>query len=233
MSTNPNITKRSVPLQTRLGKQNDESLELTAWEQLWSMGETPWDYGASSPVLLDLLTSNSHLLPAHNKITALVPGCGSGYDALVLSKYYDLTIGLDFSQTAINRACKLQKDTGISEDKVKYIQGDFFTYNPERPIDLIYEYTFLSTFPQNEREKWAKQMYKLLDQNGVLVTLLFPVGEIEGGPPYATNIPHIKKLLESLGFEVSYLQPATNSIKQRADREWLGIWKKKPIISTL
>jgi len=171
MSTNSDIKK--PPLQASIGKRIDENLEPDSWEQLWAKGVIPWDAGSSSPVLVDLLTSNSHLLPMHNKITALVPGCGSGYDALLLSKYYDLAIGLDFSHTAIERACKLQKDSGISENKVKYIHGDFFTFKPERPIDLIYEYTFISTFPKNEREKWARQMYNLLDQNGVLVTLLF------------------------------------------------------------
>ncbi|KAG4433422.1 hypothetical protein IFR05_011087, partial [Cadophora sp. M221] len=61
------------------------------WNELWTEGFLPWDKGFPNPALADLLSQRQDLLPPPSspqqskQKKALVPGCGKGYDVLLLS----------------------------------------------------------------------------------------------------------------------------------------------------
>ncbi|KAI0721207.1 hypothetical protein C8Q72DRAFT_756942, partial [Fomitopsis betulina] len=64
---------------------------------------TPWDAGQSQPPLKDLLASGEVDFPKSGR--ALVPGCGRGYDAILIATTLGLeTTGLDISPVAMNAA---------------------------------------------------------------------------------------------------------------------------------
>lgn len=84
-----------------------------AWDGLWRDAYTPWDRGGPSLALHDLLTAPPapRLFdgPAAPRATALVPGCGRGYDVLLLAALgYDV-VGLDFSAEAGGQARELER----------------------------------------------------------------------------------------------------------------------------
>ena len=136
----------------------DISAHPEGWDELWVNGFIPWDKGFPSPALVDLLEERKYLLPSkQGRKKALIPGCGKGYDALLLSAYGYDAYGLDFSTNALESARKVETEMdgkGIYETKegetkgnVVWVAGDFFkdeflrVVEGEAKFDLIYDYT--------------------------------------------------------------------------------------------
>jgi SAM-dependent methyltransferase len=134
------------------------------WDALWKESYTPWDRGGPSLALADLIREHPELFPPHNRgarrKTALVPGCGRGYDVLLLSALgYDV-IGLDYSAVAVREAATNEQRVLGGRDKelydsfvghegrgaVSWKEGDFFEDSwvvlvSRVHYDLIYDYT--------------------------------------------------------------------------------------------
>lgn len=144
----------------------------SAWDSLWTESYTPWDRGGPSAALDDLLTSRRDIFPSSGsssggtKKRALVPGCGRGYDALLLAAHgYDVC-GMDYSATATKEAIETEKKTtvegrreaaagGPEKGKVTWVTGDFFADGflegaGAKTFDVIFDYTvsFFPTRPQ-------------------------------------------------------------------------------------
>lgn len=155
------------------------------WEASWRQSVTPWDAGAPAPSLVALVQSGA--LPSGR---ALVPGVGAGYDALALVSPERTVVGLDLSPTAVAVAKARRYDAGITAARCDFVEGDFFEPDPSHlgaPFQLIWDYTFCCALPPNLRQRWAARMRELLAPDGVLVTLIFPVSDHAGGPPYAVS----------------------------------------------
>ena len=71
------------------------------WDSLWNESYTPWDRGGPSLALADLMQDKPELFSGQTASsknrTALVPGCGRGYDVLLLSALSYDVVGLDYS----------------------------------------------------------------------------------------------------------------------------------------
>lgn len=128
------------------------------WDDLWKEGFYPWDRGFPSPALVDLLAERRDLFPAsQGRKKALVPGCGKGYDVLLLSSWGYDAYGLDVSDKALEIARQTQKEAegqdiyktkeGVTKGSITWLSGDFFTNDflkdveGEPTFDLIYDYT--------------------------------------------------------------------------------------------
>ena len=136
----------------------DISAHPEGWDELWVNGFIPWDKGFPSPALVDLLEERQDLLLLkRGRKKALVPGCGKGYDALLLSAWGYDAYGLDFSANALESAKKVESEMdgkgvyktrpGETKGKVVWVAGDFFkdeflkVVEGEAKFDLIYDYT--------------------------------------------------------------------------------------------
>ena len=136
------------------------------WSALWDKGDfLPWDRGMPNPALEDTLTDRSNLLGspfiAHSsgskqRKRALVPGCGKGYDVLLLASFGYDAFGLEVSETAVKRCNEEQKVNGhrypvknakFGAGKVSFTCGDFFAkecgmqVEGDGKFNLIYDYT--------------------------------------------------------------------------------------------
>lgn len=138
----------------------------TQWDQLWKDEYTPWDRGTPSLALADLLTEQRSLFPptpqTQTRPTALVPGCGRGYDVLLLSALgYDVT-GLDSSSTSLARAAEIEansskdevyaaRDPSRGKGKVTWVKADFFDADAKgmkgKVFDLVFDYTVRLPLP--------------------------------------------------------------------------------------
>lgn len=150
----------------------DSSKHASLWENLWQDGScTPWDKGFPSPALQDTLADRKDLFggaPAEDKPgtksrkRALVPGCGKGYDVLLLASFGYDAYGVDVSQTVIRKCEEVAKqdadkyparDAGMGKGKVKFVCGDYFGNDWDDMIDggigegfdVIYDYTVCRT----------------------------------------------------------------------------------------
>lgn len=130
---------------------NDSSVAMDPWERLWRDGITPWDLGGPTAVLLSELRKQvANATSVNNSSswkTALIPGCGSGYDVVSLARYWDqqeqqteeastedyhrTVYGLDLSETSIRRAKEvlqdsIQREGPLQCTTIHLYQGNFF-----------------------------------------------------------------------------------------------------------
>ena len=144
------------------------------WDNLWKAGDfLPWDRGQASPALEDILIEKTGLIGESTAGTndgqkirkkALVPGCGRGYDVLLLSSFGYDAYGLELSETALKRALEEQeknahkyaaRDPKVGKGAVQFLNGDFFDSTTWKQggssvgeklaqkgtFDLIFDYT--------------------------------------------------------------------------------------------
>src|SRR5690606_9999113 len=71
---------------------------MTDWESCYVEGNTPWDKGAPSPPL------SAWIGKYKPQGRALVPGCGIGHDVVLLAESGMDALGVDLSETAVQRA---------------------------------------------------------------------------------------------------------------------------------
>jgi len=127
------------------------------------------------------------------------------YDALALADHgFESVTAIDLSPAACTAA--EAEIGGKSASSVRVLCGDFFELDGNIKYDLIWDNTFLCAIEPEARERWAQQMRSLIAPTGELITCVFPIGEREGGPPYALSVPLVRALLEHVGFEATLVQ---------------------------
>jgi len=223
-------SKQDIP-QDRL-KQDQNRLSQTlqgkeareGWDNAWNEKVTPWEMGKENPVLQHIVR-----MPLFSSMpssaTVLIPGCGSGYDVLTWAQSGKKVIGLEISETA----AKIARNTirHLDPQQVTIEVVDFFHYVPKpRPFDIIYDYTFLCALPPDLRNSWASKICQLLTDNGLLVSVLFPLGDFQGGPPYAVNAELLKNLFKPHPLKEIISKTTEHSVPARRGREWLSVWQK-------
>ena len=179
------------------------------WEALWAQdGGLP--KGSRFDVAGPSLTLSAEMrrrppMEATGGLTALVPGCGRAYDALALAEHgYDAVVAIDLSPAACEAAREELKASGsAAAGRVEVRCGDFFAIESGETFDLIWDCTFLCALDPTVRERWAAQMRSLLAPQGELLTCVFPIGDREGGPPYAMSVPLVRSLLEPCGLKAA------------------------------
>ncbi|XP_055820064.1 thiocyanate methyltransferase 1 isoform X2 [Solanum dulcamara] len=210
-TSNPNVDK----LQQLL--HSDPS---GGWDKCWEKGVTPWDLGQTAPILVHL-----HQTGALPKGRALVPGCGSGHDVVAIACPERFVVGLDVSENAIKQATKLFSSSKSAEN-FAFLEADFFTWRPTQLFDLIFDYTFFCAIEPDMRSKWASKIRDLLKPDGELITLIFPISDHEGGPPYKVSVSDYEEVLHPMGIRAESIVENHLAIPPRRGREKLGRWKR-------
>jgi SAM-dependent methyltransferase len=95
-------------------------------------------------------------------------------------------VGLDISKTAVEHCIKTHPNA--AESNYEFVHGDFFLYPPPvNGYDLAFDYTMMCALPPVYRPDWAQRYADIIKPGGVLICLIFPIVEKEGGPPYAVT----------------------------------------------
>lgn len=210
-SLNPNVDRMQQLL---------HSGSSGGWDKCWEEGITPWDLGKPTPVLVHLHQTGS--LP---KGRTLIPGCGSGYDVVTIACPERYVVGLDISDKAIERATKLSAPIQ-NAGHFTFLKEDFFTWQPSELFDLIFDYTFFCAIEPDMRSAWAIRVRDLLKPDGELITLMFPISDHVGGPPYKACVSDYEEVLQLVGFEAQSIVENDMAIGARKGKEKLGRWKK-------
>ena len=116
-------------------------------------------------------------------------------------------VGLDLSATAVRAAEErlqgLAPELRPPPGSASFVCGSFFDLptDPAAQFDFVYDYTFLCALEPSVRGQWAQKMAELVAPGGTLLTLIFPICEKEGGPPFKVSLQLYRELLEPVGFE--------------------------------
>ncbi|KAH6716505.1 S-adenosyl-L-methionine-dependent methyltransferase [Leptodontidium sp. MPI-SDFR-AT-0119] len=191
------------------------------WCALWQSNESDlWDRGKPSPPLIELVEQRGDIIQSRadngRRKKALVPGCGRGYDVVMLAQHGFDAYGLEISTDAIAAAeaystsemdapsaynfARAGRDSPGTAGGVTFLQGDFFQRDWElatplegdAKFDLIYDYTFLCALLPETRKSWATRMGDLLKPDGLLICLEFPLYKDPKlpGPPWGLKGIH-------------------------------------------
>eukprot|EP00257_Ricinus_communis_P021353 XP_015580826.1 probable thiol methyltransferase 2 isoform X1 [Ricinus communis] len=190
------------------------------WEKCWEQGVTPWDLGQPTPILLHLHHTGS--LP---KGRALIPGCGSGHDVIAIACPERYVVGLDIAEKAVKKAEELSSSLP-NANYCTFLKADFFSWQPTELFDLIFDYTFFCAIEPEMRSQWAIRIQDLLKPDGELITLIFPIDDHLGGPPYKVSVSDYEEVLCPIGFKAVSIVDNELAIKVRLGREKLGRWKR-------
>ncbi|CAA0376713.1 unnamed protein product [Arabidopsis thaliana] len=197
-----------------------KTVEEGGWEKCWEEEITPWDQGRATPLIVHLVDTSS--LPLGR---ALVPGCGGGHDVVAMASPERFVVGLDISESALAKA----NETYGSSPKAEYfsfVKEDVFTWRPTELFDLIFDYVFFCAIEPEMRPAWAKSMYELLKPDGELITLMYPITDHDGGPPYKVDVSTFEEVLVPIGFKAVSVEENPHAIPTRKGKEKLGRWKK-------
>jgi hypothetical protein len=152
---------------------------------------------------------------------ALVPGCARGFDATALASEDRYVIGCDIVPLAIQSANqRLEEEMRFCEKlcvpykpplgKVEFREMSFFDFptdQPEHLFDFIFDHGFLNALDHRVHDDYGKKIGELVKENGIVVTILYPVMEKEGGPPFAVSIDRVKRIFMANAFKPLQLEP--------------------------
>jgi SAM-dependent methyltransferase len=196
-----------------------------SWDDAWREGRTPWDAGEAAPPLSDLIASGE----LGRAKSALVPGCGGGWDVLALAQAGMRAVGLDVAPSVVPVFAGHRAKRGIDPTRARLVIDDFFTFTPAERFDVIWDYTFLCAIPPSWRPRWAERVDALLAPDGTLATLIFPAthpGPDYVGPPWPLHPEDVRALLEPRGFRAVKLERPTRSHPAREGKEWIALWRR-------
>lgn len=199
--------------------------DQTDWEQCYVNGETPWDQGAPSPVLVDYLEAN--------EVTGnvAVPGCGSGHDVIEIARRTEqvTVLGLDLSQSAValanGRLAAFQNATVRA--------ADIFDLDPSLhgQFDWIWEHTCYCAIDPKQRSDYVTAVDRLLKPGGKLLAVFYldPKGREDGliGPPFGTSTAELDERFEAR-FSVERSEIPDVAYPGREGRELMRVLRKKP-----
>lgn len=141
---------------------------------------------------------------------ALVPGFGRGYDLTTLASATRQVLGIEIAPTAIDAAQTRLNSLPYYPHKqqITFKCCSFFHLDEASDkFDLVYDQTFLCALPPQMRDMWADKMAEIIKPGGMLLTLIFPIGNTKKtGPPYPQSLSEMEELIIPRGFACEELR---------------------------
>ena len=196
------------------------------WDQRYRHGGDGWELGQPAPPLVDFL--QRHPLAPRPTGPVLVPGCGRGHEAALLSQLGFSVVGLDFSGEALREARRLH---GPDRDDLRWLQADLFDREALEAAGLgagslqgVLEHTCFCAIDPRQRQAYIATVARLLRPGGWLLGLFWCHSKT-GGPPWGSDPDAVAEQWRQAGLVAELWEPASGSATQRRD-EWLGLWRQ-------
>ena len=184
------------------------------WCKRFAEGVTPWDAGRAPAALVKLAAEQPS--PLHT----LIPGCGSAWDAAYLAQLGWPVTALDFSPAAVATASKILENVAVN-----LVCGDFFTFLPSRPYELIYDRAFLCALPRKMWADWGRRVAELLPSGALLAGYFFVCEQLKG-PPFGILAEELDALLVANFVKIEDVA-VLDSIPVFSGRERWQIWQRR------
>lgn len=185
------------------------------WSERFNAHFTPWDRGGIPAALRQFVAQAPH------PYTTFIPGCGTGYEVAYLSEAGWDVIAIDFASAAVAAA---RDRLGCWGNRVE--EADFFTFVPNKPLELIYERAFLCALPRATWPKIVQRWSALLPAGGLLAGFFY-FDTAPKGPPFGAAPGELEALLAPW-FERLDDQPVDDSLPVFAGKERWQVWRRLP-----
>lgn len=183
------------------------------WDERFERRFTPWDRGGVPQALRDFVAASAPL-------TTLIPGCGSAYELAFLADAGWDAVAIDFSPAAVAAG-----RAAVGAHAARVVEADFFGWQPERPLQLIYERAFLCALPRAMRQQVAARWAALLPPGALLAGYFF-FDDVSQGPPFGIKRAELEGLLEA-DFECIADDAVSDSIPVFAGKERWMVWCRR------
>ena len=187
-------------------------MDAEFWLQRWQEGRTGWHRDAVMP----LLEQHWRALELPRGTRVLVPLCGKSLDMVWLAQQGLHVLGVEISPVAIEaflaenhlHASQTERADGThyriadapADGDIEIINGDVFGVAPGTLEDCgaFYDRAALIAFPAPMRDRLAREVYAKLPTGarGLLITLEYPAGEMEG-PPFSVDEAEVHRLFDA------------------------------------
>jgi len=192
------------------------------YKKRYKAGDTPWDIGKPDFNLIQTVTTMA-IMPCK----ALDIGCGTGDNSIWLSQKSFAVIGIDTSETAIQKAIEEASKTNV---KCTFIMIDFLTNKiEEAPFGFAFDRgCFHSLNSVEERKCFAENVAAHLEKDGLWLSIVGNADEQRNypGPPQRTA----KDIVNSVEpyFEVlSLVSSHFGSNRPNPPRAWVCLMRKR------
>lgn len=183
------------------------------WDERFERGFTPWDRGGVPEALRRFVAG------AERALATLIPGCGAGHElAFLADAGWDAT-AIDFSPAAVASA-----RAGAGRWRERVLEADFFAWQPQQGLDLVYERAFLCALPSALWPQVAARWAALLAP-GALLAGFFYFDDAPKGPPFGIARGVLDALLKP-HFECIEDEEVTDSIPVFAGKERWMVWRR-------
>lgn len=190
------------------------------WTERFEQRFMPWDKGGVPEALKQFVAKSSR------SRSALIPGCGTGYEVAYLSEAgWDVT-AIDFSPAAVVAA-----QAALGPWAARVVEADFFAFNPPKPVDFIYERAFLCALPRRLWPEVAARWAELLPPGGLLAGFFY-FDDSPKGPPFGATPAELDALLNP-HFERTENILVTDSMPVFAGKEYWQVWRRLPPQSSI
>lgn len=197
-----------------------DSAGVEFWEERYRAGRTPWEMGRPPAALLRQLERERAGGGA-----VLVPGCGSGHEIEAWRARGWRVQAVDFSPAAVARArARLGAETGACVEL-----ADFFALptGDAGAFDVVYERTFLCSFPRERWVDYARCVRAHLRPGGRLMGV-FIYGHEPEPPPYPlASVAEAKALLRGLVLETDEPIPVEETLPLYTGMERWQVWRRE------
>lgn len=183
------------------------------WSKRFGAGTTPWDAGRVPAAFAQFIADQ----PA--PLNTLIPGCGSGWEALHLAERGWPVTALDFSPAAVDAARGV-----LGDAPVNLVCDDFFTFTPAAPYQLIYERAFLCALPRKLWADWARRLADLLPAGALLAGFFFICDQAKG-PPFGILPEQLDSLLAPNFVRIEDAA-VDDSVSVFSGRERWQVWRR-------
>jgi SAM-dependent methyltransferase len=189
------------------------------WEEIYQGGRAGWDLGGPTPAFVRLLESGEF---APGRI--LVTCAGRGHDAREFARHGFQVDAVEFAADPVRYMHALADPRA----PVRVFHADLFTlpHDLDGQYDYVLEYTCYCAINPARRPEYADLIARLLKPRGVLIALIFPTQQKNGGPPFYAPIPQVLEFFQTRGFELLQRQVPRDSVPQRKGAEELLIFQK-------
>ncbi len=195
----------------------DYSAAAEFWEGRYDSRDLRWDLGEAAPPLVEWFARPSSPRPP---LRVLVPGCGSGHDALHLAQRGFAVTAVDFAEGALERLRRRRRSLWIPAELCRALRADVLRLPARlaRSFDLLVEHTCFCALDPGDRDLYVAMAASVLVPEGRLVGLFYPFRAGTPGPPFPVSEEEIRRRFGA-AFEIVEWETPASSVERRRGEE--------------